>query len=130
MPSGKRKMKDMEREVRERWGNTAAYREYEARAGARSEEAQQSAVDGLNAVFGAFAACYRGGASPESPAARELVERLQGHITTHFYTCTPEILSGLGQMYVQDQRFARNIDAHGEGTAAFVSAAITAYCRE
>ena len=50
-------------------------------------------------------------------------------ITDHFYTCTPEILAGLGQMYVADDRFRKNIDmAGGEGTAAFVAQAIAAYC--
>jgi hypothetical protein len=32
-------------------------------------------------------------------------------------------------MYVADERFRENIDRHGEGTAAFLSAAIAAYCK-
>lgn len=57
------------------------------------------------------------------------IRDLQQFITDHFYTCTPEILAGLGQMYVADDRFRKNIDmAGGEGTAAFVAQAIAAYC--
>ena len=40
-----------------------------------------------------------------------------------------EILSCLGQMYVVDERFAESIDQNGEGTAAFLSAAIEIYCK-
>ncbi len=57
------------------------------------------------------------------------IRKLQQFITDHFYTCTPEILAGLGEMYVADERFRENIDkAGGEGTAAFVSKAIAVYC--
>ena len=36
---------------------------------------------------------------------------------------------GLGEMYVADDRFRKNIDRHGEGTAEFVSACIKSYCK-
>ena len=53
---------------------------------------------------------------------------MQRCITENFYTCTNEILAGLGQMYVVDERFKNNIDKHGEGTAEFVSQCINSYC--
>lgn len=44
------------------------------------------------------------------------------------YTCSDEILSGLRQMYVNDDRMKRNIDkAGGEGTAEFASKDISIY---
>ena len=52
------------------------------------------------------------------------MKTLQNHITENYYTCTNEILAGLGKMYVADERFKNNIDKHGDGTAAFVSEAI------
>ncbi len=111
-----------ESEAKARWGDTAAYREYEQRGNA-------DAADGLMAVFGDFAACKATGNTPDSNAAQEIVARLQEYITTHFYTCTKEILTGLGQMYVADDRFRQNIDRHGEGTAAYASQAIEEYCK-
>ena len=39
-----------------------------------------------------------------------------------------QILAGLGQMYVADERFKSNIDKHADGTAAFIRDAITVYC--
>jgi hypothetical protein len=110
-------------EAKQRWGNTAAYKEYESRG------VQQVAVDGLDAIFAEFARCMQAGEKPESVTAQGLVRKLQEHITDYFYTCTPQILSGLGQMYVCDERFRENIDKHGQGTAAFVSAAIGHYTK-
>lgn len=67
--------------------------------------------------------------SPTDKAVQEKIRALQNFITSNYYTCTTEILSGLGQMYVNDERFKHNIDqAGGEGTAEFVKQAIDAYC--
>ena len=40
------------------------------------------------------------------------------------------ISSGLGKMYVADERFKKNIDKYGEGTAEFASKAIAVFCQE
>lgn len=69
-------------------------------------------------------------ASADSVEAQALVAKLQAHITANYYTCTDEILAGLGQMYVADERFSKNIDKYGEGTAEFVSNAIVVFCQE
>lgn len=69
-----------------------------------------------------FAECMKNGGD-----ARGLVEKLQNYISANYYTCTDEILVGLGQMYVADERFKNNIDKHAEGTAEFASQAIAAY---
>ncbi len=51
-----------------------------------------------------------------------------GH-TENYYACTNGILSGLGEMYVCDERFQKNIDrARGAGTADFARQAIAVYC--
>ena len=71
----------------------------------------------------------KNGEKPSSEEAQSLVEKLQKHITDHFYTCTKEILAGLGVMYVADERFQKNIDKHADGTAAFAGEAIAIYCK-
>ncbi len=116
-------------EAKQRWGNTDAYREYEEKAKVQSKNSQQAAADGMNAIFAEFAQCMKNGEAADSAAAQALVKKLQQHITDNFYTCTKAILAGLGQMYVQDERFQKNIDKHDIGTAAFVSAAIANYAR-
>ena len=123
-------MKDYFKETRERWGDTSAYREHEQKTKNYTKEKWAEANDGLMAIFAEFAVCKVSGASGDSDEAQALVAKLQAHITANYYTCTDEILAGLGKMYVCDERFKKNIDKHSEGTAAFASAAIEAYCKE
>ena len=82
----------------------------------------------MMAIFAEFAACKDSGMSADSAEAHTLVAKLQAHITANYYTCTDEILAGLGKMYVCDKRFKKNIDKYGEGTAEFAATAIEAYC--
>ena len=117
-------MKSYETEARERWGATDAYREYEQKTKNYSKEKWAGANDGLMTIFAEFAALKNSGASSDSAEALALVAKLQAHITANYYTCTDEILAGLGQMYVADERFKKNIDKYGEGTAEFASEAI------
>ena len=69
--------------------------------------------------------------APAAPEVQTAIRKLQQFITDHFYTCTPEILAGLGEIYVADERFRENTDkTGGEGTASFVSKAIAVYCKK
>ena len=110
-------------EARLRWGNTEAYKESQQR---NTDFSKAAAL--LDAVFEDFAELNRSGISPDDEPAKVQVEKLQQCITDNFYTCSGEILAGLGQMYVADERFKTNIDKHGEGTAEYVSACIKSYC--
>ena len=120
-----------EAEAKEKWGSTAAYAEYTEKAKNYSKESYQSMADGLDQIMKEFALCMNSGSntSPDSAEVQKLVKKLQDYITANYYTCTDEILSGLGQMYVADERFRKNIDKHGEGTAEFISSAIAVYCK-
>ena len=122
--------KQYEVETRERWGNTDAYREHKQKTNNYTKEKWAEANDGLMAIFAEFAVCKDNGASADSDEAQALVTKLQDHITAQYYTCTDEILAGLGKMYVCDERFKKNIDKYGEGTAEFAATAIESYCRK
>ena len=111
-------------------GNTAAYHEHEQKTKNYTKEDWAYVNDGLMAIFAEFAMCKNNGASTNSAEAQTLVAKLQAHITDSYYTCTDEILSGLGKMYVADERFKNNIDKYGEGTADFVAEAISVFCRD
>ena len=113
-------------EAKVRWGGTDAYKQYEEKTGAQTARERDDAAAGLDRIMAAFAACMQNGDAAGSDTAQALVRRLQSYITAHFYTCTNEILAGLGQMYVADERFRQNIDRHGAGTAAFIRDAIAA----
>ena len=116
-------------EAQERWSNTNAYREHEQKTRNYSKEKWAEVNDGLMAIFSEFASCKKNGASADSAEAQALVAKLQAHITANYYTCTHEILAGLGKMYVANERFKKCIDKYGEGTAAFTSEAIAVFCR-
>ena len=114
-------------EVREQYGETAAYREHEQKTKNYTKEKWAEANDGLMAIFAEFAVCKNSGASADSAEAQAIVAKLQVHITANYYTCTDEILAWLGKMYVADERFKKNIDKYGEGTAEFASEGIRIY---
>ena len=122
--------KNYKKETRERWGDTSAYREHTEKTKNYTKEKWAEANDGLMAIFAEFAACKANGTSADSDEVQALVAKLQAHITENYYTCTDEILAGLGKMYVADERFKKNIDKYGEGTAEFAADAIEVYCRK
>ena len=110
------------------WGDTDAYAESKQKTSGYSAEKWNEVNAGLNAVLAEFAS-IKETEFPESESVQLLVKKLQNYITDNFYTCTNEILAGLGQMYVADERFRANIDKNGAGTAEFISEAIGIYCK-
>ncbi len=120
--------KQYEAEAKQRWGETDAYKEHAEKTANYTKDKWQQVNDGLNAILAKFAECMKDGHTADSAEAQALVKELQNHITENCYTCTNEILAGLGQMYVADERFKTNIDKYGEGTAEFISHAIKIYC--
>ena len=118
---------DYKIKVRECWGDTSAYREHEQKTKNYTKEKWAEANDGLMAIFAEFSACKGRGMSADSAEVQALVAKLQAHITANYYTCTDEILVGLGKMYVADERFKKNIDKYGEGTAEFTAEGIRIY---
>lgn len=112
-------------EAKAKWGKTEAYKEFEEKTGGNPPA---DTAEGLMAIFAEIGAIRH--LAPESAEAQALIARLQGYITEHFYTCTPQILRGLGQMYIAGDEMTHNIDAAGgPGTADFAHKAIEIYCK-
>lgn len=112
-------------EVKEKWGNTSQYEEYKTRNRSKQE------LEGINNrfmnIFTELGSLKH--LSVEDEKVQEKIKSLQEFITDNYYSCTKEILKGLGKMYVDDERFRNNIDrAGGNGTAEFVNQAISTYC--
>lgn len=122
--------KQYETEAKQRWGETAAYKEHAKKTANYTQDQWQAVTDGLMTVLAKFAACMKDGHTSDSDEAQALVKELQNYITENYYTCTNEILAGLGLMYVADERFKNNIDKHTPGTAAFISESIATYCKK
>lgn len=124
-----RKIDEYARQAKAAWGETEAYREYEEKSAGRSKEEQRSITVKMMEIFSEFGRIKD--QSPNSEAAICLAKRLQEFITENFYTCTDEILLGLGAMYSGGGEMTANIDkAGGPGTAVFADKAIQAYCRK
>ena len=88
-------------EAKEKWGQTAAYKEYETRTNGYSKDKWNDLADGMDHIMAEFAVCTRNGEAPDSAPVQDLVNTLQNYISKNYYRCTNEILSGLGQMYIQ-----------------------------
>ena len=115
-------------EAEEKWGNTDAYAQHRQKTSGYSKQKWNDLAGEMDAIMAEFALCMKNGESPDSAEARQLVKQLQSHISGNYYNCTDQILAGLGQMYVADDRFRNNIDKHGDGTAEFICEAIGSYC--
>ena len=122
-------MSNYDIEVKQRFGDTDAYKEYEQKTSNYSKDKWQEVNDGLMTIFAKFAECMKNGHTADLDDAQVLVKELQDYITENYYTCTKEILAGLGQMYIADERFKNNINKNGNGTAEFVSTAIENYIK-
>ena len=96
-------------EAKQKWGKTQAWQEFEKK-NITPRQAQENA-DGLMEIFARFGAIRD--TSPASQEAQALIAELQGFITSHYYTCTKEILRSLGQMYSAGDSMTENIDAAG-----------------
>lgn len=121
-----RKIDDYAAQAKAAWGKTDAWKEYESR-GNTKEQNQQSGAK-LMALFAEFG--KRRGIDPASEEAQGMVRQLQDFISANFYTCTAPILRGLADMYDGGGDFTQSIDKEGgEGTAAFIAAAMRIYCQ-
>lgn len=115
-------------EVKQKWGATNAYEEYEKITKNYSKDRWKELSLEMNNIFKLFSDCMINKESFCSEKTQSLVKKLQNYITNNYYTCTNEILYGLGQMYINDERFKENIDQHYEGTSYYVYDAIKYYC--
>lgn len=123
----KSEIEKYEEEVKARWGNTKAYQEYRQKDIAQKEGSYDKLANELMTMFSQLGEIKH--LAPDAEEAQKKISALQKFITDNYYVCTNEILRGLGDMYVCDERFRNNIDkAGGDGTADFVKQAIAVYC--
>ena len=123
-----RKIDEYAAQAKASWGTTPAYREYEEKSKGRTKEESIEIGNQMMDIFAEFGEIRDG--DPAGEQAQALVKKLQDFITEHMYTCTKEILSGLGKMYAGGGDFTTYINKHGgEGTAEFAGKAIEIYCK-
>jgi len=122
-----KKIDEYSKRAKEQWGKTPEYKEYEKKTQNMSDEDELAMVDEFMQIFAEFGQMMA--LEPSDEEVQVQVKKLQDYITEHFYTCTKEILNGLGKMYSAGGEFTENIDkAGGSGTAVFTAKAIEVYC--
>lgn len=120
------KMDQYTEQAKARWGKTEAWQEFQQKTQNQTPEQQTDHAKGLMEMFTRFGALRQ--LPPDAPEVQALVAELRQYITGHYYTCTPQMLKGLGQLYTAGDEMTRNIDnAGGEGTADLVGRAIIHY---
>lgn len=113
-------------EAEQRWGGTEAYAESArrtnrytkadwARFKAQSEDWSRRLAEAMDA-----------GLAADSAPVMELAEEHRRQISEWFYECTYEIHTGLADMYLADDRFARHYERIRPGMARYLHDAIHA----
>lgn len=112
-------------EARQKYGEEMVEK-VEERTSSYSSQDWNDIQSETEAIFKKIAFLKDKGAA--DPQVQQEVEKWRQLITDHFYDCTAEIFRGLGDLYVDDKRFTKNIDKYGEGLAVFLREAIIIYC--
>jgi len=115
-----------EAEVRERWGETEAYRESARRTQGYSAADKARIAEELSGIEADFAAALADGEAADGGRAVDLAEAARLHIDRWYYPCSRAMHVGLAEMYTADPRFKAHYDERAEGLAEFVAAAIKA----
>jgi DNA-binding transcriptional MerR regulator len=119
-------VKQYQDEVKQRWGNTEAYKQSMARAGKMTKkEMDELKANGKKFTQKLADAMDLPVASPE--VQKLIAEHYKG--IQFFYDCPLSMYRNLGQMYVDDPRFTAYYDKFRPGLAVFVRDAIVHYCK-
>lgn len=107
-----------EQEARQRWGDEAVDQSKAALDKMSQEDLEQLQAT-INSIYQRLADLRQ--SSPASPEAQAAIKEWHDFLNNNFgHHYTLEAFKGLGQMYVDDERFTKNIDQFGEGLAQFM----------
>lgn len=118
-------MKEYAEEAKQRWGNTDAYKQSQAKVSKMTKAQMQKLKDDGVKHMQALAAAMD--LPIESPEVQALIKQSHDGVN-FFYECSTEMFRNLGKMYVTDPRFTANYDKYRPGLAVFVRDAINYYC--
>ncbi|KZE39862.1 MerR family transcriptional regulator [Bhargavaea cecembensis] len=110
-----------EDEARRRWGDEAVDRSNQALAN-MGPEGQKQTGEQMEALFRKLAAMRN--QDPDSEEVQQAIGEWHAFLNSMGHTYSPEAFKGLGQLYIQDERFTRNMDKFGDGFARFMAEAM------
>jgi DNA-binding transcriptional MerR regulator len=117
---------DHAEEAEQRWGDTDAWKESQRRTAAYTKEDWLRIKADGDALSRRLAAAFTSGVAADSEAGMDLAEEHRQGISQTFYDCTYEAHRGLGDMYLADDRFARNYEPLAPGLTQWLRDAIHA----
>jgi DNA-binding transcriptional MerR regulator len=113
-------------EARERWGETDHWKISQARTGGYSKDDWARIQAEADTITQGFLAAMEHGDATDGGGAMALAELHRQHIARHYYPCDHAMHVNVAAMYTADPRFQAHYDAHGEGLAAYIEAAVRA----
>lgn len=113
-------------EAEERWGETEAWAESQRRVSRYRKDDWQRLRADYDALMREAAAALAAGIPADSARAMDLAERHRAYLARWFYDCDYPMHRGLGELYVNDPRFAANFDKIALGLAVYFRDAINA----
>lgn len=118
-------VKQYQSEVKERWGDTEAYKHSMAKVSKMTKAEMQKLKEDSKAFTQKLADNMHKGAT--HPDFQKLIAQHHKSIE-FFYPCSLEMYRNLGQMYVDDPRFTAYYDKFSKGLAQVMKEAIDFYC--
>jgi hypothetical protein len=115
------------KEIEEKWGDTPAYKDCKEKTSLYTNDDWDKIKKESDAIYKSLASNMQ--KSPKDKEVQQLIEKWRNHISKYYYNCTYEIFYGLGQIYISDVRFKKNIDRYSQGLAEFMHKAIKEYCK-
>ena len=116
---------DYETEAEQRWGDTPAWEQSQARTARFSKQDWVDVKESGDELNRRLAEAMNSGSTPTSERAMELAEEHHRSIE-QFYDCPYPMHRGLGDMYVSDERFTRTYEEWAPGLAQWLRDAIHA----
>jgi DNA-binding transcriptional MerR regulator len=113
-------------EAEQRWTGTGAWKESRRRTAAYTKDDWKRVTGELRRIQEDFAAALRAGRPADGVVATDLAEEHRQHIERWFYPCGYGMHRGLGDLYVDDPRFAANYEELAAELATYVRDAIRA----
>ncbi|MEU8221988.1 TipAS antibiotic-recognition domain-containing protein [Kribbella sp. NPDC048915] len=114
-----------EAEARERWGDEAVDASYERMRGWSDADAEKART-GYPRVHEGLAALKAKGVAVTDLSVQELIQ-LHYEVTSLFWVPTRAAYKGLGQMYVDDERFRQNLGNGDDTLVEYLRDAMTVY---
>lgn len=114
-------------EAEQRWGGGDEYKESVRKTSRYTKEDWKRIGQESGGIYTDLVALMAENAPADDERVQAVIERHWKSIDENFYRCSMEVYAGLGEMYVADPRFTKNIDKAGDGLAVYMRDGIRVY---